>query len=254
MDSASFFTIFLETLSVGVVAFLYSAVGHGGATGYIAVLSLFGVGHEAISGTTLVLNCLVSGLALAAYARAGQYSHKVVLPYLILSVPCAFVGALLPVDKKLFHLILCWILPLAGLRFLIWPEIKGEDEARIKRPPTALAALIGAALGLLSGIVGIGGGVFLSPIMIMCRFATTKETAAASALFILANSLSGLAGRLYEGKLDLSGPTLWPFLLAALFGALAGSHMGANRLSSLRLKRLLGIVLVIAALKLIQGK
>ena len=253
MDSAPLFITTLETVCVAVVAFLYSAVGHGGATGYIAVLSLFGVQHEAIAGTTLVLNCLVSGLALFAYARAGQYSHKKVLPYLILSVPCAFLGAILPVDRQVFHLILCLILPLIGLRFLFWPDLKNDDGA-VKQPAPLLAAAIGAVLGLLSGIVGIGGGVFLSPIMIMARYATTRETAAASALFILANSLSGLAGKVVQHKLDLSNSNLWPFMLAALIGALAGSHLGARKFSTTLLKRLLGVVLIIAALKLIQGK
>lgn len=254
MDSAPFFTTMLETVAVAVVAFLYSSVGHGGATGYIAVLSLFGVQQDAIAGTTLVLNCLVSGLALFAYARAGQYSHKTVLPYLILSVPCAFIGALLPVDKRLFHLILCVVLPLIGLRFLLWPDLKTDSDVEVVRPPLALAAVIGGVLGLLAGIVGIGGGVFLSPIMIMARYATTKETAAASALFILANSLSGLAGKVVQGKLALSDSSLWPFLLAAFVGALVGSHLGAKKFSTTLLKRLLGVVLIIAALKLIQGK
>jgi uncharacterized membrane protein YfcA len=253
VDSAPIFTKILETVSVAVVAFLYSAVGHGGATGYIAVLSLFGVEHEAIASTTLVINCVVAGLALLAYIRAGQYSHQTVLPYLVLSVPCAFIGALLPVDKHVFTLILCVLLPLAGLRFLLWPDLKGKDDAVVKPPSLSVAAAIGAVLGLISGIVGIGGGVFLSPIMITFRFATTKETAAASALFILANSLSGIAGRLYNGRLDVSGPNLWPFLAAAIAGALLGSHLGSRHFSSTLLKRILGLVLIIAALKLFQS-
>jgi uncharacterized membrane protein YfcA len=254
VDSAPIFTKILETVCVAVVAFLYSAVGHGGATGYIAVLSLFGVKYETISSSTLIVNCVVAGLALIAYARAGQYSHKTVLPYLILSVPCAFIGALLPVGKQLFHAILCVILPLIGLRFLFWPDLKGEDDAHIKRPPVALAAAIGAVLGLLSGVVGIGGGVFLSPIMIGARFATTKETSATAALFILANSLSGIAGRLVEGKLAVNGPDLIPYLGAAIVGALCGSYLGAKHFSSTLLRRILGVVLIIAALKLISAK
>jgi uncharacterized membrane protein YfcA len=252
VESAPIFTKLLETVAVAVVAFLYSAVGHGGATGYIAVLSLFGVKHEAIASSTLVVNCVVAGLALLAYVRAGKYSHKTVLPYLILSVPCAFIGARIPVDKHVFTIILCVLLPLAGLRFLFWPDIKGQDDNAVKRPPLTVAASIGAVLGLISGIVGIGGGVFLSPIMIAARFATTKETAAASALFILANSLSGIAGRLVDGRMAIHGPDFFPFLGAAIVGALCGSNLGARRFSSTLLKRILGVVLVIAALKLIN--
>jgi uncharacterized membrane protein YfcA len=253
VDSAHIFTKMLETVSVAVVAFLYSAVGHGGATGYIAVLSLFGVKHESIASSTLVVNCVVAGLALLAYIRAGKYSHKTVLPYLILSVPCAFIGARIPVDKHAFTIILCVLLPLAGLRFLFWPDLKGQDDAVVKPPPLVLAAAIGAVLGLISGIVGIGGGVFLSPIMISGRYATTKQTAAASALFILANSLSGIAGRLVDGRLDINGPSLLPFLGAAIVGALVGSHYGASHFSSTLLKRILGVVLVIAAIKLFHS-
>jgi uncharacterized protein len=251
MDGAPIFIKILETISISLVAFLYSAVGHGGASGYIAMLSLFGVRYEEIASSTLVVNCCVAGLAFFAYARAGNYRAQVVLPYLILSVPCAFLGALIPIDKKLFTIILCIILPLIGLRFLFWPELKGQNDADVKRPPLPLAAAIGGVLGLLSGLVGIGGGVFLSPIMIIARFATTKETAAASALFILVNSLSGIAGRLFSQKLVLNAD-LWPFLGAALVGAILGSQLGARRFSSTLLKRILGVVLVLASLKLLQ--
>jgi uncharacterized membrane protein YfcA len=239
-----------QSVCVAIVAFLYSSVGHGGASGYIAVLSLFGLPHEAIASSTLVVNCCVAGLAFFAYQRSGNYKHNIVLPYLILSVPCAFLGAMIPVDKQLFNTLICIILPLTGIRFLLWPNLKGQNEDEVKGAPLPLAAIIGGALGLLSGMVGIGGGVFLSPIMILCKFATTKQTAAASALFILVNSLAGIAGRVVNHKLNIDN-TLWPFLAAALCGAFFGSYLGSRRFSSTFLKRLLGFVLVLVALKLL---
>ncbi len=238
------------------MAALYSAVGHGGATGYIALLSSFGLKHEEIATTALILNTIVASISLFFYARAKQYNFKLAVPYLILSMPLAYAGARLPLPKATFATILGLLLLLAALRFIFFPSQNATraensttvEEPQIQPPSTLVAALIGGVLGLFSGIVGIGGGVFLSPILIFRRWASTRQTSAISALFIVVNSVSGLVGRLSEGPLQLY--QLWPFLLAAIPAALLGSTYGAGKFTSAALQRLLAVVLILAAIKL----
>lgn len=247
----------LQCLCVALVAALYSAVGHGGATGYIALLSLFGLKHEEIATTALLLNTIVAGISLLFYARAKQYNFKMAFPYLILSIPLAYIGAKLPLPKPVFAMILGVLLLLAALRFLFFPTINNStlrddlttlEKTQIQPPSTWLSAAIGGVLGLFSGIVGIGGGVFLSPILIFNRWASTKQTSAIAALFIVVNSVSGLAGRLSEGPLHVY--QLLPFLAVAAPAALLGSIYGAGKFSSNALQRLLAVVLMLAAIKL----
>lgn len=255
----------LQCLCVAFVALLYAAVGHGGATGYIALLSLFGLQHEEIATTALILNTVVASISLTNYYRAGFFELKQALPYLILSIPLAYTGARLPVDKHTFAYILATLLALAALRFVILPNTSGKNEQTnsktndnntlldnevIQQPPLVLAASTGGILGLLSGIVGIGGGVFLSPLIIFKHWATTKQTAAISALFIVVNSISGLAGRFSDGKGEMVH--LLPFLLVAAPAAIIGSTYGASKFTSRNLQRLLALVLALAAIKLFQ--
>ena len=260
----------LQCFCVAFVAMLYAAVGHGGATGYIALLSLFGLQHEEIATTALILNTAVASISLTNYYRAGRFNIKQALPYLILSIPLAYLGARLPVDKHTFAYILGTMLALAALRFAALPDtnVKGQskkdtsssldssapeasaDDETIQPPSIILAAGAGGILGLLSGIVGIGGGVFLSPLIIFKHWATTKQTSAISALFIVVNSISGLIGRFSDGKGEMIH--LLPFLLVAVPAAIFGSTYGASKLSSRKLQRLLAIVLALAAFKLFQ--
>jgi hypothetical protein len=249
----------LQCLCVAFVAMLYAAVGHGGATGYIALLSLFGLQHEEIATTALILNTAVASISLTNYYRAGRFNIKQALPYLIISIPLAYLGARLPVDKHTFAYILGTMLALAALRFALLPDtnVKGQskketsaDDETIQPPSIILAAGAGGILGLLSGIVGIGGGVFLSPLIIFKHWATTKQTSAISALFIVVNSISGLIGRFSDGKGEMIH--LLPFLLAAVPAAIFGSTYGASKLTSRKLQRVLAIVLALAAFKLFQ--
>ncbi len=252
----------LQCLCVAFVAMLYAAVGHGGATGYIALLSLFGLQHEEIATTALILNTVVASISLTNYYRAGCFQLKQALPYLILSIPLAYIGARLPVDQHTFAYILGTLLTLAALRFAVLPNTSGNndktnsnnnvlpDNEKIQAPPIVLAAGAGGILGLLSGIVGIGGGVFLSPLIIFKHWATTKQTSAISALFIVVNSISGLAGRFSDGKGEMVH--LLPFLLVAAPAAIIGSTYGASKFTSKNLQRLLAIVLALAAIKLFQ--
>lgn len=260
MDS-SLVTI-LQCLCVAFVALLYAAVGHGGATGYIALLSLFGLQHEEIATTALILNTVVASISLTNYYRAGCFQLKQAVPYLILSIPLAYIGARLPVDKQTFAYILGTLLALAALRFAVLPNTSSKitdntndnkalpENELVQPPPLIFAAGTGGILGLLSGIVGIGGGVFLSPLIIFKHWATTKQTSAISALFIVVNSISGLAGRFSDGKGEMVH--LLPFLLVAAPAAIIGSTYGASKFTSRNLQRLLAIVLALAAIKLFQ--
>lgn len=265
-----------KTILIAIVAFLYSAVGHGGATGYISTLSLFGLAHDQVAGTTLLLNTCVAGLSLFFFARAGQLNMRLAVPFLLLSVPMAFIGARLKIDQQTFHYILAGVLILSALRFICvdtskvkektkkrektnekgqitevgqTAELSQLDEAEFSAPPMPLALAVGGALGLMSGIVGIGGGVFLSPILIFCRFADIKQTSAASALFIVANSISGLLGRYLEQRLDFYQPG--NYLPVAIIAALAGGYLGAGRFSSRALQIILGVVLLVASTRLL---
>ncbi len=231
-----------------IVAFLYSSVGHGGASGYLAVVSLVltTLAPRELSTTALLLNLVVAGVASLAYWRAGHFRPRLLLPFLITSIPAAFLGGRLDIPAATYGLLLAGALIFAAVRLALPAPASSGAPRTI---PLGLALLIGAGIGLLSGIVGVGGGIFLSPLMVLFLWADPKQTAAVSAPFIWINSLSGLLGRLAAGTLA-TGPVL--LLVAPAFvGGLLGSWLGASRLSGLVIRRLLASVLAIAALKLV---
>ncbi|MGA9364684.1 MAG: sulfite exporter TauE/SafE family protein [Bacteroidota bacterium] len=229
------------------VAFLYSSVGHGGASGYLAVLSFFAFAPTFMSTTALILNILVSATALIAFSKAKHLELGLTWPFVVTSVPAAFLGGVAPVSPRTYQLILAVVLLIAGLRFLL--EIRSSKDESVLRIPSLLISLpVGALVGFVSGLVGVGGGIFLSPLILMMRWADAKRTAATSAGFILVNSISGVFGRVTAGTFA-PGPLL-PFLIAAFIGGLLGSHFGAVRYSGKTIRRLLGVVLLVASAKL----
>ncbi|MSQ22677.1 MAG: sulfite exporter TauE/SafE family protein [Dehalococcoidia bacterium] len=231
-----------------VVAFLYSSVGHGGASGYLAVMLLFlaALAPREMSATALILNLLVAGLASLAYWRAGHFRVRLLLPFLITSIPTAFLGGRLLVPATTYAFVLSGALAFAAVRLFL----PASASAGATRPVLlGLAIPIGAGIGLLSGIVGVGGGIFLSPLLLLFRWADPKQTAATSATFIWINSLSGLLGRLSAGTLA-TGP-LAIMVVPAFLGGLLGSQLGARRFSGLTIRRILAFALVIAAGKLL---
>lgn len=233
---------------VFLVAVLYSSVGHGGASGYLAVLSFFPVAPALMSSTALTLNVLVSLTALFAFYRAGHLSLGMAWPFLVTSVPAALVGGILQLPSSAYLWLLAGVLLFAAFRLML--EIPGkQDEALVKPPKLSITLPVGAGVGVLSGIVGVGGGIFLSPLILLKGWAGAKRTAAVSALFILVNSLAGLIGRLFVGTFEVKD--LAPFFVAAFIGGIVGSSLGAKRFSSLTLRRLLGVVLIAASLKLV---
>jgi uncharacterized membrane protein YfcA len=230
------------------VAALYASVGHGGASGYLAVLSLFGFRPESMVVSALCLNLFVSALSFYSFRRAGHFDWKLFWPFAAGSIPLAYVGGLMKISSKAYAALLGFALLFAAIR-LILPPSPNAPADKAPRLPAALAA--GAGLGLLSGMVGVGGGIFLSPLMLLLRWADAKRVAAVSALFIFVNSVSGLAGQLQKGAAPAL--SLWPLALAAFAGGVLGSHIGAKKFDQSTLRRTLGFVLLIAAVKLAKG-
>jgi uncharacterized membrane protein YfcA len=234
----------LIPILVLIIAFLYSSVGFGGATSYLAILSLFAISPLITSTTALTLNVLVAGIAFINYFRFGHFKWRLVWPFLITSVPAALVGGLLKVNQSVYLLLLHVVVLYLGLRMLFSSELVKCKEVDIPDSRISLALLTGALIGFISGVVGIGGGIFLSPIILLACWGTPKQAASASAIFIVINSISGLVGRGLSGRLEygLLGLVLIP---SGLIGGLLGSYWGAKYLSNRAVQRLLGVVLLI---------
>ena len=230
-----------------VIALLYASVGHGGASGYLAALSFVAVRPDEMATTALTLNLFVATVALLSFKRAGHFDGRLAWPFLVASVPAAFVGGIIPVPVRLYQVLLAIALGVAAVRLAL--NLRGREEGRVVRPSLALALPAGGGIGWFSGVVGVGGGIFLSPLLLLLRWATPKQTAAASAAFILVNSAAGLGGRAVRSGLEYG--TLWPLLAAALLGGWVGAHLGANHFSGQTIKRVLAVVLLVAAAKLL---
>ena len=231
--------------SVLLVALLYSSVGHAGASGYIAVMSLLGLAPAEIKPAALALNVLVAAIAFTQFARAGHFRWHLFWPFALLSPPLAFVGGWLQLPVHVFQLLIGVVLLYSATQLFIKPN--GVESPQ---PPARWIALaLGAALGLLSGLTGTGGGIFLTPLLLLAGWAAPKQAAALSALFILVNSASGLAGHMLSTQ---QWPSMvLPLMAAAAIGGLIGSTLGSRRFEPLLIRRLLAVVLVIAGVKLL---
>ena len=223
-----------------IVALLYSSVGHAGASGYIAVMSLLSLAPEAIRPTALALNILVASVTALQFWRAGHFRWGRFWPFAGAAVPMAYLGGSLALPARAFSVLLY-----SAWRFLVEPAV--ANESRPLQRPVAIAS--GAGIGLLSGLTGTGGGIFLTPLLLVMGWAQPKNAAALSALFILVNSLSGLLGN-FASTRQLPAE-IGVLLLVVLAGGLLGSWLGARRLPAQGIKRLLAVVLVIAGLKLL---
>ena len=235
-------------IMVGGIAFLYASVGFGGATGYLAVMSQFGVEPNLMATTSLILNVIVAGIAFINYARAGHVDKRLLLTFPLASVPAAFLGGFFKLNETLYFMTLYGVLTFVTLRMLFTRD-GGTDQGSDLRPFPIWAALVtGALIGLLSGMIGIGGGIILSPLIILMRWGTPKQAASTAAGFILLNSVSALLGRLLGGNFVFGELGAW-LLPVGILGALAGSYLGARRFSSVWTRRALGAVLLIAVVR-----
>lgn len=230
-----------------VAAVLYGMVGHAGASAYLAIMALLGVAPEVMRPTALVLNILVASIVSLRFARAGFVKPIAVLPFLIGSVPAAFLGGAISLPGQVYRPLVGATLIFAAFRFGVTASQAGEDFP--PRFPPVLGVVSGAVIGLLAGLTGTGGGIFLTPLMIAAGWAGTRFAAGTSALFILANSISGLAGNVGAVGNVPSAIPVW--LGAVAIGGIIGSEFGSRRLPAPWVRRGLALVLLIAGLKLI---
>ncbi|HWX20964.1 MAG TPA: sulfite exporter TauE/SafE family protein [Candidatus Binatia bacterium] len=240
----------LLTLLIFIAALLYSTVGHGGASGYLAAMALFNLAPEVMKPTALVLNLFVAGVGTFRFARAGCFAWNIFWPFAVLSVPFAFLGGSWKLPVHVYKIILGLVLLFAAWRLAIK---QSAHSPLVQKPAPLPAALsLGAAIGLLSGLTGVGGGIFLSPLLLLFGWADVRKTAGVSAAFIWVNSMAGLLGH-WQSVRALPHEVLW-WAPAALIGGLIGAELGSRRLSPLIMRRLLATVLVVAGLKMLLTK
>ena len=236
---------YLILAALFVVAVLYSSVGHGGASGYLAVMALFAVPQAMSRPSALMLNVFVAGVGSIQFFRAGYFSWRTFWPFAVTSIPFAFLGGMITLPTTVYKIVLGGVLVVAAIR-LAW-DLKSGAEA--EPPKIWVALLIGAVIGLLSGLVVVGGGIFLTPVLLLMNWSETKTAAGVSAMFIFVNSISGLAGNF--GQLTSLPSNVWFWMAAAVFGGIIGATLGARRFDSLTLRRVLALVLLFAGVKLV---
>jgi uncharacterized protein len=220
---------------------------HGGASGYLAAMALAGITPNVMKPTALVLNIIVAAIATVKFYRIGSFNKSLFWQFAIGSIPCAFLGGMISIPNQIYKPIVGIILLYASAR-LGFSSVKSElPETRL--PSTWLSIVLGMVIGLLSGLTGVGGGIFLSPLLLLMGWATLKETAGVSAAFIFVNSIAGLLG--YLTKLPTLHSSLWLWVVAAAAGGWLGAEYGSKKISTNTLKHLLAIVLVIAGIKII---
>ena len=236
----------LIALSLFILGFLYASVGHGGASGYLAIFSLSGISSLVYKPLVLLLNIIVSFIAFIQFKKAGYFKWKLILPFLITSIPFAFLGAKFPVKGEIYNILLGLALVFPILRLL---QINPAEKQQIKEINLVGALIMGAFLGFAAGLLNIGGGIFLSPALILMGWANAKESAAASSLFILCNSIAGLISIKTQSFFVVEYSYLWFF--AATLGGLAGAYFGSNIYKQKTVKYVLASVMSIACAKLL---
>jgi uncharacterized protein len=242
-------SVFLFYVLLFVVAFLYSSVGHGGASGYLALMALFNLAPEVMKPTALLLNLFVSLTSFIQFYRGQHFKWKIFLPFAVASVPMAFFGGKITLEAIIYKKILGLVLLIPVVRFLFFANI---PDSELKKSNIPLSLLIGAAIGFLSGAIGIGGGIILSPVLLLLKWTNQKQTAAISALFIFVNSIAGLIAQLNKGvKFSTDMVT---YVAIAFIAGIFGAYFGSLKFKQTILKNVLGIVLLLAAYKLIFSK
>lgn len=241
MDSIILFYILLFS-----VAFLYSSVGHGGASGYLALMAIFSITPAVMKPTALLLNLFVSAVSFVQFYRGKHFNWQLFLPFAIASVPMAFAGGLITIEADLYKRMLGGLLLIPAARFIFFADTWPHE---LRKSNWLLSLITGAAIGFVSGLIGIGGGIILSPVLLLLRWTDMKQTAAISALFIFVNSLSGLAGQLTKG-IHFS-PDMYAYVAVAFTGGICGAYYGSLRFKQNILKYVLAAVLLVAAGKLL---
>jgi uncharacterized membrane protein YfcA len=229
-----------------IVAFLYASVGHGGASGYLALMAIYGIAPDVMKPTALLLNLFVSLTGFLQFYRGGYFKKDIFLPLALASIPLSFIGGMIAVEASLYKRILGILLLFPIVRLLFF---RNTDASELKGSNFYISLLLGGSIGLLSGMIGIGGGIILSPALLLLKWTDQKQTAAISALFIFVNSVAGLAGQFTKG-IHFNSNMIW-YVAVAFAGGLCGAYFGALKFNQNILKNMLAVVLCLAAYKLI---
>jgi hypothetical protein len=232
-----------------VASFVYASVGHGGASAYLAAMALAGLAPAEMRPIALTLNVIVSSLATWKFWRAGHFRWRLFWPFAAVSIPFAYLGGAITLPGQAYRIVVGLVLVYAGWQ--LWRSFRaGEEMREVRAPAVPLAMAIGAAMGLLSGLTGVGGGIFLSPLLLMLGWAGTKQTSAVAAPFILVNSIAGLAAGFVAGTAVLPQAT-WLLAVAVLVGGWLGAEYGSRRFANPVVRRFLAVVLGVAGAKMV---
>lgn len=232
-----------------VASFVYASVGHGGASAYIAAMALAGLAPAEMRPIALTLNVLVSSLATWKFWRAGHFRWRLFWPFAAVSIPFAYLGGAITLPGQIYKIVVGLVLVYAGWQ--LWRSFRAGQEMRpVREPAIPLAMAIGALMGLLAGLTGVGGGIFLSPLVLMLGWAGTKQTSAVAAPFILVNSLAGLAAGFVAGTALLPQST-WVLAGVVLVGGWLGADYGSRRFANPVVRRVLAVVLAVAGFKMV---
>ena len=232
-----------------VAAFLYASVGHGGASAYIAAMAIAGVAPAEMRPIALQLNVLVSAIATVKFYRAGYFSWRLFWPFAVVSIPAAYVGGAITLPGTAYKILVGAVLLYAAWQ-LWWSARASGQERPAPHVPIALSMAIGACLGVLSGLTGVGGGIFLSPLLLLLGWAGTKQTSAVAAMFILVNSIAGIGAILAGRGVSLPDFT-WILAIAVLAGGWLGAEYGSRRFANPFIRRMLAVVLALAGIKMV---
>ena len=237
--------VYIFLLILSIVSFLYASVGHGGASGYLALMAIFSVTPELMKPTALLLNLFVAAIAFYYYYKEGYFNKKLFISFAIASIPMSIIGGYIEVDTTIYKKILAVLLLFAILKML---NIFGKESAIIRDIKLWQGIVVGGIIGFFSGLIGIGGGIILSPIILLFHWGKMKEAAAVSALFIWVNSAGGLIGQLSSGvNLNMQS---FGLVAIALIGGVFGAYYGSRKLNNQNLRYLLATVMAIACFKL----
>jgi len=233
-----------------VTATLYSSVGFGGGSTYLALLLLWGVPYQILPAIALLCNIFVVSGNCYNYIRAGNLNLKLLTPYLIGSIPLAFIGGSLQIDKNLFEILLFFVLSTAGILLLLKFKSYNDTEGNYKKIPFIISLSIGSLLGFISGIVGIGGGIFLSPILFLLRAGKPQHIVATASIFILINSLSGIIGQLTKNAVFNEISNYWLLLLAVIIGGQLGNFLNLKVFSTKILALLTAVLVIFVSIRM----
>ena len=245
---------YILLISFFIIALIYSSVGFGGGSSYLALLALpaFALAFPIIRSTALFCNIIVVTGSVLIFYKEGKIPIKEIWPYLVSSVPMAYIGGFWPLKEDTFFILLSFALITAP--FFLWfqPDNIRREKTTVLPESNSLKIVVGAVIGLLSGLVGIGGGIFLSPVLHIMRWSEAKRISALASLFILVNSIGGLAGQFNQGIPELRWQFLVPLLLAVFMGGQIGSRLGARKFNPLSIKRITAVLILIAGLNILR--